>query len=692
MDEFEKELKEGFLEESDALLEDAEQALLDLESQDNPEDVLNRLFRAAHNIKGTSRAVGFGELAEFTHVMENLILKVKEGEITITPTVVTVLLESFDHIGVMVSTLKTDLDATFESSSVVTKIESVINGEASDKTDTEAIEKISEGDFSEEIETDAFDLTNIEDTNFEELEDESNENSLKENNSFTLSQPVPPPSLDIEKLALAEAADDDPHLLDNDPSVDQLLATASLEALKIADTEEQKLAKETDAFDAMVQELQSESENNVTSLNTEKPEESKIATIDSPVPKQNNKSNQPIDESIRVKISRLETLNNFVGELVILQSVLVQHKDEIKSPLLQKTIGQLNKLSKEIHEISMSLRMIPIKPTLQKMQRIVRDTSRSLSKKVDLKLIGMETEVDKTVLEHLNDPLTHIIRNAVDHGLETTEERLALKKSEHGNISVACFHEGNSLVIEIKDDGKGINPVVIRKKAIEKGVIKASSNLNEVELINLIFHPGFSTKAEVSEVSGRGVGMDVVKTNIESLKGEVSVSSFVGKGSLFRITLPLTMAVIDGMITRVGKEKYVVPLSQIQETLRPNKEDISHVTGVGDILNLRGENLPIFQVDKNLKRQREPDDRPELVDQIAIIVKTAQASFALVVDEIFHQQQIVVKSLSKEITKQKGFMGSSILGDGLPAFILDLHDMIEINNTNNMKQKIRRAA
>ena len=400
-----------------------------------------------------------------------------------------------------------------------------------------------------------------------------------------------------------------------------------------------------------------------------------------------------VEETIRVSLGRLEKLSNIVGELVILQSVLNQHKEEFRNPLTLKSLSQLSKLSKEIHNMSMSLRMIPLRPTLQKMQRIVRDTSKTLDKKVNLHLVGEDTEVDKTVLEYLNDPLVHIVRNAVDHGLESTEGRKEAGKSEAGNVSINCYHEGNNLIIEITDDGKGIDADIIKRKAIEKGVLNPNANKTKEELIQLIFHPGFSTKAEVSEVSGRGVGMDVVKTNIEKVGGTIVVHTEVGKGSIFKIELPLTMAIIDGMITLVNEERYVFPLSQIHETLKPEADAVKYVTNLGEVLNLRGESLPLFRMHDLLKRKAK---HVEATKYIAIIVKSKDSTFAILVDDILHQQQVVIKKLGEEIISKKGFMGSSILGDGMPALILDLHQMVAEKvqdfNTKKTNSKIKEVA
>jgi two-component system chemotaxis sensor kinase CheA len=586
MNEFEKEVKLDFLVEATQLLNDSEQAFLALESDKNNATLMNEIFRLAHNLKGTSRAVGFGDVAEFTHEMENLILQLKEGRLEITDNIVSLLLECNDHVSIMIKTLNMDLDARFESVDIIAKIQKALTGQLGNSESSQEVKKeVSSEPVSVMSQEHVELLANFE-TNFGKSEAESE----------------------------VEAAP----------------------VLQIKKAEPTKRAQPTN-----------------------KPTE---------------------DDSIRVSLARVEHLNNAVGELVIIQTVLNQHRSEIKNPLMLKSLSHLAKLSKEIQEISMSLRMVPLKPTLQKMQRIVRDTSKTLNKKVFLELIGEDTEIDKTVLEHLADPLVHIVRNAVDHGLESTEGRLAAGKEEEGVVSIKAHHEGNNLVIEIKDDGKGIDHNIIREKAIEKRVISANSNLSEEEIINLIFHPGFSTKSEVSEISGRGVGMDVVKTNIEKLSGEVKVTTVVGQGSTFRVVLPLTLAIIDAMVTMIGEERYIIPLSQIYESLSPTPDVLHYVNGVGECLKIRGEVLPLFRISKALGRNVK---EKKVNDQIAIIVNSEHRNFAVLVDDILHQQQVVIKKIGEEITNQKGFMGSSILGDGRPAFILDLIELY----SGTMKKK-----
>jgi two-component system chemotaxis sensor kinase CheA len=632
MDDFEKELKLDFLEEATQLMESTEQAFLQLENDMHNKELIDEIFRFAHNLKGTSRAVGFGVVAEFTHEVENLILKIKQDEIELNDSVVSVLLECNDHITVMIGDLKDDFDKTFESEELIAKIIQAVGGDL-----VVAEEVVAEVEAAPVVEDDG----------------------------FTVDEDL----INHDLLAELEAM--------NVPSSDAF-ASEEEESAPLDIKEETVPVSEEKPLPGMNVFEGSENVTNIEEAQKKKEE------VKKPVLKKDEKKPEK-DESIRVSLSRVETLNNFVGELVILQSVLEQQKyTAIKDELAIKSIGQLSKLCKEIQEISMSLRMIPIKTTLQKMNRIVRDTSKTLNKKVNLVLSGEETEIDKTVLEHLADPLVHIVRNAVDHGLESTEERVSSGKSEKGNVNINACHEGNNLVIEVTDDGKGINPDIIRDKAIEKGILSPSSTISDQEVIQYIFHAGFSTKDQVSEVSGRGVGMDVVKTNIEKLSGDVRVHTEMGKGSVIKIVLPLTMAIIDGMIIRVGTEKFVIPIAQVQESLKPQKGDIHFATGLGDCLNLRGKVLPVRKISGLLKIE---DATKGIEEQIVIIAKSKNGLIAVAVADIIQQQQVVIKKIGNEIKDQNGFMGSSILGDGKPAFIVDIDDLCSVNSKASNGQK-----
>jgi len=573
MDDFEKELKIGFLQEAQQLLTDTEQCFLSLETSPDDKTLLEQIFRLAHNLKGSSKAVGFDAMGAFTHEFESLLLKIKNGELALTSPCQNLLLRCNDHLKAMVDALSASLDANIDSDAITEEVKQAQGGVFASDTVEATVTKTEPAPASDEISTDELTLLLAAETK--------------------------------ERLALVE--------------------------------------------------------------NSLPPK---------PAPVKTPPTTGGSEDSIRVSLERLDKLLNFVGEMVILQSVLHEQTQASSSVATRKTVQQLGKVTKEVQDISMSLRMVPVKSTFQKMQRIVRDTAQVLDKKVTLHLAGEETELDKTVLEHLGDPLVHIIRNSVDHGIESAEKRLAAGKPENGNVHLTATHQGGKPVIEVKADGGGIPTQVCVQKAIEKGILKAGATPSEKEAVNLIFHPGFSTKAEVTEVSGRGVGMDVVKTNIEKLQGEIQVETVAGKGTTMRISLPLTLAIIDGMVVRDGNERYVIPLAHVHESLKPGAKDIQKTTGLGEILVLRGENLPLFRLAKMLGLRTEAK-KPNDHEGIAIVVRATDQPFAVFVDDIIGQSQIVIKKLGQEISNLRGVSGSAILGDGRPSLILELPELTQ---------------
>lgn len=615
MDDFERQLQETFLEEATQLIDDAEQCFLSLESDPDNKELLEKIFRLAHNLKGSAKAVGFDQVSVFTHQFESLLLKLKSGELPVTGNIVGLLLRSNDHISFMIKTLKESPQNNIENLELIEEIKAHMNGEVSQNTHSSN----------------------------EPMPDHSSAPTETDHSPVDIPNDAPP----------LESTDAPPPAAEGFVNFSDPAVTAAIQAT-LGSSPVAPADKPTAPVLKIVP-------------------EAKVAT---PAPAAAAKpAAQPstVDESIRVSIKRLEKLLNFVGEMVILQTVLNEQATGTGSTLLRKTVHQLGKVTKEVQDISMSLRMVPIKQNFQKMQRIVRDTSALLGKKINLVLHGEETELDKTVLENISDPLVHLVRNAVDHGIESGADRVKAGKPEVGTVTLSAYHHGGKLVIDIVDDGGGINTEVLQRKAIEKKLIRPDAKLTEKEKINLIFKPGFSTKAVVSEVSGRGVGMDVVKNNIASLQGEVDVTSTMGKGSCFKITLPLTMAIIDGMTVRIEKERYVIPLSHVHESVRPTLADIHLSAGVGEVLLLRGENLPIYRLSSLLAKKTPP---AAATDCIAIVVRTSQTPFAILVDDILGQQQVVVKKLGAEIKNTHGFSGSAILGDGRPALILELSELV----------------
>lgn len=601
MDDFELEIKIDFLNEAKDLLDSTEQSFLELERDPGNRSLIEAIFRFAHNLKGSSRAVGFGQIAELTHMAENVVLALKEGRIEVNSHIVSTLLDFNDKAREMIEGLSANLDATFEYQSLLTAFENVLAGKAPVAAEVHSVP---------------------EETHVEEVIAAPSEDAFPED----------PEEIIRRFNEEAEA--------DYQASLAQEAAVIPLPT-------------------APVQEVKKEAKKDI------------------------KKDPKKEDETLRVSLSRLEKLNDLIGEMVILQalvdSLLTKHGEH-------KTARSLGKLCKDIQDLSMSMRMVPVGPTFQKLSRIVRDTSKLLNKKVDLQLIGEDTEIDKTVLESLGDPLVHIIRNSIDHGVETPEERVAAGKPETGIVEVMAFHEGNFLVIQITDDGKGINPQKLIEKAKAKGVIPQTAQLTDQQGIELIFHPGFSTKDQVSEVSGRGVGMDVVKTNVEALGGEVKVRSKVGDGSCFRIMLPLTLAIIDGMLIDCGSQGLVLPKSQVQEVIRVEEKFISRSTGRRPYLTIREEILPLFTLEEDLLNNKSAQAR------VAVIVRHGDVSFAVGLTDIKKQMQIVVKPPTKELSEKPGIMGTTILGDGRPALIIDLINMYGKQLRKEIKQERRAAA
>ncbi len=380
-----------------------------------------------------------------------------------------------------------------------------------------------------------------------------------------------------------------------------------------------------------------------------------------------------IGASIKVDVEKLDALVNAVGELVIMQSLVRQNKlvSRIADAKLTKDFSQLTRITSELQRTAMSMRMVPIKQTFDKMIRLVRDLSKKSGKKVDLIMEGADTEIDRNMVESIYDPLVHMMRNSVDHGISPSADREKCGKSETGTVFLRAYQKGGSMMIEIEDDGEGLNTQKIRKKAIERGLVSESDNLSDFELNNLIFLPGFSTADKITDVSGRGVGMDVVKKAVEKLRGKVDVQSQPGKGSLFTIRLPLTLAIIDGIIVRVGTERYIIPTIAIQESMRPDRTNYSTVHGRGENLLVRGELVPIIRLYEIFGVESTNTDPCEA---IVVVVENEGRRRALMVDELLGKEEVVIKNLGG--LDVPGVAGGTILGDGRVGLILDLAGVI----------------
>ena len=386
------------------------------------------------------------------------------------------------------------------------------------------------------------------------------------------------------------------------------------------------------------------------------------------------------ESTIRVGTGRLDSLINMVGELVIAHSMVAQDPmvTEDTAGRLGRSVSHSGKIIRELQDLTMSLRMVPLKGTFQKMARLVRDLARKSGKTVQFVTEGEETEIDRNMVEVLNDPLVHMIRNAVDHGIEPTADRLAAGKSETGTVTLRAYHSAGNVVIELTDDGKGLNRERILAKAVERGLVDAGKELTDNETFQLIFQPGFSTAEKVTDVSGRGVGMDVVRKNIDSLRGRIDVGSKMGQGSTFSLRLPLTMAITDAMLLRVGEERYLLPVVSIEQSFRPEDGAISTVTGKGEVVQLRGELLPVHRLHELFAV---PGAIRDPYEGLLIVIEGEGKRCALMADELLGQQQVVIKSLGRTLGQVPGVAGGAILGDGRVGLILDAAGIVELAHT-----------
>lgn len=400
-------------------------------------------------------------------------------------------------------------------------------------------------------------------------------------------------------------------------------------------------------------------------------------TPDAPAAKSETKTQAVGDSTIKVSTDRLDSLINMVGELVIAQAMVSQDMVALAAQdrRVSRNVSHLGKIARELQELSMSMRMVPIQGVFQKMSRLVRDLARKAGKDIEFVVTGGETELDRNVVEAISDPLVHMVRNAADHGIEMPEDRIKVGKPRSGKLTLKAYHRAGNIVIEITDDGKGLNKARIVKKATDAGLLKPGQEPSEQEIFALIFAPGLSTAEKVTDVSGRGVGMDVVKRNVESLRGQIDISSAEGKGSTFSIRLPLTLAVIDGLVVKVGQQRYIIPITSIEQSLQPKQEQISTIQNRGELCKVRDNLLPVLRLHRLFNVEGAGED---LTQGLLVIVHNGTSRCCVMVDELLGQQQVVIKSLGASLGQVKGISGGAILGDGNVSLILDVPGLLAV--------------
>lgn len=648
-----------FFDEADELLADMEQHLLDLVPEAPDSEQLNAIFRAAHSIKGGAGTFGFTILQETTHLMENLLDEARRGEMQLNTDIINLFLETKDIMQEQLDAYKTSAEpdaASFEYiCNALRQLALEAKGEASAPAVPAAklsvVDAVAEPDTAPDAPAGKLRvvLSRLKENEVNLLEEELG-------NLATLSNVVK------GKDSLAATLDDG---IGQDDIVAVLCFVIEADQIafetEAAAVEAPAPAENTPAVVAAAPALKAVPKETAAPARGEKPA-----------------ARSSESTSIRVAVEKVDQLINLVGELVITQSMLAQRSNELDPVThgdLITSMGQLQRNARDLQESVMSIRMMPMEYVFSRFPRLVRDLAGKLNKQIELTLMGSSTELDKSLIERIIDPLTHLVRNSLDHGIELPENRVAAGKSPVGNLILSAEHQGGNICIEVTDDGAGLNRERILAKAISQGMA-VNENMTDEEVGMLIFAPGFSTAEQVTDVSGRGVGMDVVKRNIQEMGGHVEIQSKQGAGTTIRILLPLTLAILDGMSVKVADEVFILPLNAVMESLQPREEDLHPLAGGERVLEVRGEYLPLVELWKVFEVD---GAKTEATQGIVVILQSAGRRYALLVDQLIGQHQVVVKNLESNYRKVPGISAATILGDGSVALIVDVSALQGLN-------------
>ncbi|MBP2197448.1 chemotaxis protein CheA [Pantoea cypripedii] len=639
-----------FFDEADELLADMEQHLLGLDPQEPDSEQLNAIFRAAHSIKGGAGTFGFTVLQETTHILENILDGARRGEMALSTDIINLFLETKDIMQEQLDAYKTAQEPNAESFNYICEALRQLALEAKGVAPA-APAAVAVAEPAAPVAGNAGLRLHLVD-----LKEKEPDLLLEElGNLGTLS--------DVVKSANALEATIE------GVGKDDIVAVLCfvLEEAQILFPEGSSAPVETAPAAPVVAE----------------PVQSATVTEITPAVKRENKraaapAKASESSSIRVAVEKVDQLINLVGELVITQSMLAQRSgalDPVAHGDLLNSMGQLERNARDLQESVMSIRMMPMEYVFSRFPRLVRDLASKLGKEVELTLLGSSTELDKSLIERIIDPLTHLVRNSLDHGIESPEKRLGAGKSAVGNLTLSAEHQGGNICIEVIDDGAGLNRERILAKAMSSG-LPVSESMSDEDVGMLIFAPGFSTAEQVTDVSGRGVGMDVVKRNIQEMGGHVEIASKQGKGTTIRILLPLTLAILDGMSVRVADEVFILPLNAVMESLQPRAEELKPLAGGERVLEVRGEYLPLVELWNVFDVQHAKTDATQ---GIVVILQSAGRRYALLVDQLIGQHQVVVKNLESNYRKVPGISAATILGDGSVALIVDVSALQSLN-------------
>ena len=644
-----------FFDEADELLADMEQHLLGLDPQEPDSEQLNAIFRAAHSIKGGAGTFGFTVLQETTHILENILDGARRGEMQLSTDIINLFLETKDIMQEQLDAYKTAQEPNAESFNYICEALRQLALEAKGIAPQAAAPVVALADVAAPAAPASSGLR-LQLINLKEKEPDLLLEEL--GNLGTLTDVVKGAS-SLEATIDGVGKDDIVAVLcfvidEAQIQFPQDAAPAAVAAAPVAEAEAEAPVQQTAT---------------VTDITPAVKRESKRAAA----PAKSSESS-----SIRVAVEKVDQLINLVGELVITQSMLAQRSgalDPVAHGDLLNSMGQLERNARDLQESVMSIRMMPMEYVFSRFPRLVRDLASKLGKEVELTLLGSSTELDKSLIERIIDPLTHLVRNSLDHGIESPDKRIAAGKVATGNLTLSAEHQGGNICIEVSDDGAGLNRERILAKALSSG-LPVHENMSDEEVGMLIFAPGFSTAEQVTDVSGRGVGMDVVKRNIQEMGGHVEIASKQGKGTTIRILLPLTLAILDGMSVRVADEVFILPLNAVMESLQPRAEELKPLAGGECVLEVRGEYLPLVELWNVFDVK---DAKTEATQGIVVILQSAGKRYALLVDQLIGQHQVVVKNLESNYRKVPGISAATILGDGSVALIVDVSALQSLN-------------
>lgn len=705
-----------FLDESKEHLQNLNTSVLELEQDPENPDTISEIFRAAHTLKGMAGTMGFKRMQTLTHDMENVFSEVRDGKLKVNAGMIDVLFRCLDAIEEYVSVIsETSDEGDNDNEPIIKELNDILAGKLSDSAPAPAAEPAPAQSETAAAAADnaggaAAASWNIGDLTEEEqkaLEDAMMANKklysvtvtvqesclLKAARAFLVFKAIEergeiiaanPSTQDIEdekfdlEFSLIIASEGE-----LDPILNDIKAVSEIADAKGSIFEGEAAAAHEEPAGAAAEKKQTEAPaqdpgTSVANVKNEVVKKADQSSSGSSAKTEKKSGSKPaVNRTVRVDIEKLDSLMNLVSELIIAKNSLVSSATSSTSDSssnMHEQIEYLESVTTNLHESVMKVRMVPIESVVSKFPRMIRDISKQLNKPMELYMSGEETELDRTVVDEIGDPLMHMLRNSADHGLEMPQERIARGKPETGSIFLDAYQDGNNVVIEVRDDGNGIDVERVRQKAIERGVMteEQAYAADDSDIINLLFMPSFSTAKQVSDLSGRGVGLDVVKSKIEALSGEVDVKTKLGEGTTFTIRLPLTLAIIQALMVVVGGEKYAIALSGIQTIENINPKDVKTVESK-EVINLRGTVIPLLRLDEILgcESQRDPDS-----DMIVVIAKKGDKLAGLVVDELIGQQEIVIKSMGKYINKCKFISGATILGDGDVALIIDSNALI----------------